>query len=141
MQDFISTFASPFQFVNVQLYREEVSPHRHDCHDPPHAVGVGFRDHKSPPRRLARVARLQPWKSTLTTVGFPVDATRRGRLHWDVWSDRWNTGMDEDYLRRDGRGEDCHPEQAICSCAGLGDVKIEFEAFALACGPKGCLGS
>jgi hypothetical protein len=53
MQNFIS-------FVNEQLNREDESPHRHDCHDPPHAAGMGFHDDRSPPRRLAAVASSAP---------------------------------------------------------------------------------
>ena len=37
MQDFIS-------LVDDQLYLEEITPHRHDYHDPPHAAGVGDHD-------------------------------------------------------------------------------------------------
>jgi len=38
MQNFIG-------FVNEQLRWEPESPHRHDCHDPPHAARVGIHDH------------------------------------------------------------------------------------------------
>ena len=58
MQNFIS-------LVNKQLYREEESPHRHVCHDPPHAARVGLYDDKSPPRRLGVVARPAPGKHHL----------------------------------------------------------------------------
>ena len=60
-------------FVNEQLCWEEQIPHRHDCHDPPHAARVGLHDDKSPPRRLAAVARSDPWKTTPAQVGFPGD--------------------------------------------------------------------
>ncbi len=80
MQDIIS-------FVNEQLYWEEFSPHRYDCHDPPHAARVGFYDDRSPPRRLAWVARSDPWKTTPAKVGFPGDAIPRRRLRWVVGSD------------------------------------------------------
>jgi hypothetical protein len=74
MQNFISTFSPSrsFQFVNEQLSSERGSPHRHDCHDPPHAPRMGGHDDRSPPRRLAAVARSGPW----------------------------NTGRSGDYLRR-----------------------------------------
>jgi hypothetical protein len=62
--------------VDDQLYLEEITPHRHDCHDRPHAAGVGFRDDKSPPRGLAGVARSAPgeqhllrWGSRRTQLG------------------------------------------------------------------------
>jgi hypothetical protein len=57
MQNFIS-------FVNEQLNREEQSPHRHDCHDPPYTAGMGFLDDRSPPRRLPAVARSGPPRGT-----------------------------------------------------------------------------
>ena len=63
MQNFIS-------FVNEQLSWEQESPHRHDCHDPPHAAGMGFLDDRSPPRRLPAVARSDPWKATPARVEF-----------------------------------------------------------------------
>jgi len=132
MQNFISTFSpsKSFQFVTEQLSREKESPRRHDCHDPPHAPRVGRQDDRSPPRRLAAVARSDPWKTTPAQAGFCQDATRRRRLPWVVGSDRWNTGRGGDYLRRDRRGEDCHPEQEICVLARLRAAKIELEAFA-----------
>ena len=58
MQDIIS-------FVNEQLCWEKWSPHRHDCHDPPHEARGEFLDDRSPPRRLAAVARSDPWKVIL----------------------------------------------------------------------------
>jgi hypothetical protein len=65
MQNFISTFSESksFQFVIEQLRREKESIHSHDCHDPPHAAPVGLQDDRSPPRRLAAVARSDPWKT------------------------------------------------------------------------------
>ena len=80
MQNFIS-------FVNEQLHWEQESPHRHDCHDPPHTAGMGFLDDRSPPRRLPAVARSDLWKATPAQVGFPGDATWRRRLPWVVGSD------------------------------------------------------
>jgi len=79
--------------LNEQLCWEEYSRHHHHFHDPPHAVCVGFLNGKSPPRRLAGVARSYPWRTTLGGVEFPVDVTRRGRLPWIVG---WNTGRGED---------------------------------------------
>jgi hypothetical protein len=70
MQDII-------RFVNEQLCWEEVSPHYHDCNDPPHAACVGFLDEKSPLQRLAGVARSDPWDATPGQVEFPGCATRR----------------------------------------------------------------
>jgi hypothetical protein len=130
MQNFIS-------FVNEHLSWEEDCPHRHDCHDPPHAADVGFHDDKSPPRRLLGVARSGPWKAMPAQVGFPGDATRRRRSPWVVGSDLWCNNRGEDYLRRDRRGKDCHPEQGICRLARLGAAKIDYEAFVFAYWPKG----
>jgi hypothetical protein len=107
--------------VNEQLCWEEVNPHRHHFHDPPHAVCVGFLNGKSPPQRLTGVAKSYPWRTTLGGVEFPVDATRRGRLPWVVG---WNIGRGEDYLWRGWRGEDCLPKQEICPIAKLGTAKI-----------------
>src|SRR5664279_645108 len=76
--------------MDEQLYLEEITPHRHDCRDPPHAAGVGFHDDKFPPRRLAGVARSDPWRSTPAQVGFSGDAMRRRRLPWVVESDHRN---------------------------------------------------
>jgi hypothetical protein len=112
MQNFTS-------FVNDQHNWEEVSPHRHDCHDPPHAVRVGFLDDQSPPRKLAGVARSGPWRTTPAQVGFPRDATRRRRPPWVVASDGWTTGRGMDYLRRNRRGEDSHPEEESRELAGV----------------------
>ena len=106
MQKFIS-------FVNEHLSWEKDSPHRHDCHDPPHATCAGFHDHRSPPRRLAEVARPAPWKTRPDRVGFPGDARRSRRLLWIVGSDRRNIGRGEDYLLRYRNGKECHPEQGI----------------------------
>ena len=122
MQTFISTFSpsKSFQFVNEQLSREQESPHCHDCHEPPHAPRVGRHDDRSPPRRLAAAARSDPWKTPPAQVGFCQDATRRRRLPWVAGSDLWNNSRGEDYLLRDGRGEDCHAEQEICALARFG---------------------
>jgi hypothetical protein len=139
MQNLISTFSpsKSFQFVNDQLSREGGSPHCHDCHDPPHAARVGRHDDRSPPRRLAAVARSDPWKTPPAKVGFRGDATRRRRLPWVAGSDRWNTGRGKDYLRRYRRGEDCHPEEEFCDLAALGTPKIACGACALTCGAEG----
>jgi hypothetical protein len=89
MQSFMRSFSpsKSFQFVNEQIFWEQGSTHRHDCHDPPHVARVGFHDDRSPPRSLAAVARSDPWKTTPAQVGFPGDATRRQRLPWVVGSD------------------------------------------------------
>ena len=88
MQNFISTFSpsKSFQFVNEQLRWERDSIHRHDCHGPPHACRVGLQDDRSPPRRLAAVARSDPWNTPPAQVGFSGDVTRRRRLAWVVGS-------------------------------------------------------
>src|ERR1039458_5063841 len=112
MQVFIS-------LVNEQLYWEEVSPHRHDCHDPPHAAGVGFHDDKSPPRRLAGVARSAHWRTTHVQVGFIGCATRRRRSPWVVGSDLWNNSRGKNCQRRDWHGGDYYPEQGIHALAAL----------------------
>ena len=136
MQNFIS-------FVNEQLNREDESPHRHDCHDPPHAAGMGFHDDRSPPRRLAAVARSAPWKATPAQVGFPRDASRRQRLPWVVGSTLWNSSRGEDSLVRDHRGEDCHLETEFCAVSGLRATMIAHEASAFTLcprySPRGCL--
>jgi hypothetical protein len=62
-------------------------------------------------------------------------------LPWVVGSNLWRSNRGEDYLRRDRRGEDCHPEQEICVLARLAAAKVELEAFAFTCEPKGCFGS
>jgi hypothetical protein len=79
MRNCISRFKSP-TLVNAQLCWEDARPHCRDCHDPPHATGLGFHDVKSPPRSLAEVARSDPWSKPLAGVAFPRDATRRRRL-------------------------------------------------------------
>jgi hypothetical protein len=84
--------------VNEQLCWEEESFHHHDCHDPPQAARVGFSNDKSPPRRLAGVARSDPWRITPAQVYFHEDATRRRRSLWVVGSDRWNNIGGGDYL-------------------------------------------
>jgi hypothetical protein len=123
MQNFIS-------FVNEQLRWEQESPHRHDCHDPPHEARGGFVEDRSPPRRLPAVTRSDPWKVTTAQVGFPGDATRRRRLPWVAGSDICHNSRGEDCLRRDRRGEDCHPGQEIQSLAALSVAKIELGCFA-----------
>jgi hypothetical protein len=142
MQNFISSFSpsSSFQFVDEQLFWEEDPPHRHDCHDPPHAVRVGFLDDQFPPRRLRGVARSDPWKAP-AQVGFPGNATRRRRSPWVAGSGLWCSDRREDYLRRDWCGEDCHPEQVIHALAALGVEKIEFDAFVFTYWRKGYFAS
>ena len=129
MQDFIS-------LVDEQLYWEEVSPHRHDCHDPPQAARVGFQDDKYPPRRLAAVARLEHWKSTPTMVGFPGDAMRRRRSPWVAESDLRNDSRGKDCLRRDWHGGDYYPEQEIHTLGALSVPKVELEGFTFTRWPK-----
>jgi len=132
MQNYITSFSASksSQFVNDRLSWDEGSPHRHDCHDPPHGVRGGFVEDKSPPRRLPAVARSDPWKVTRAQAGFPGDATRRRRLFWVAGPDRWNTGTGKDCLRRDLHGEDCPPGQEIQSLAALSVAKIELGCFA-----------
>jgi hypothetical protein len=113
-------------FVNEQLRWEQESPHRHDCHGPPHAAGMGFLDDRSPPRRLLAMARSDPWKVIRAQAGFPGDAIRRRRLPRVVGSDRWNTGKGRDCLRRDLHGEDGHPGREIYALAALSGAKIEL---------------
>jgi hypothetical protein len=143
MQNFISALSQSksFQFVNEPLSRERGSPHHHDCHSPLHAPRVGLHDDRSPSRRLATVARSDPWKTTPAQVGFPGDATRRRRLPWVVGSDLWNNSRGEDYLLRDQRGEDYHPEQETFALARLGAAKIALDAFAFTCDPRGISGA
>jgi hypothetical protein len=93
MQNFIS-------YVNEQVNLEEESPHRHDCHDPPHAARGGFLDDQSPPRRLPAVRRSDPWNTTPAQGGFPGDATCRRRLPWVGGSDRWNNSRGKDCQQR-----------------------------------------
>jgi hypothetical protein len=123
-------------FVNEQLRWEEESPHRHDCHDPPHTAGTECLDDRSLPRRFPAVARSDPWKTTPAQVGFPGHATRRRRLPWVMGSDLWNSSRGKDYLLTDRRGEDCHPEQEFCALAALGTPLIARGACALTCGAE-----
>jgi hypothetical protein len=138
MQNFVSTFSpsKSLRFVNEHFSRKQQHPHRLDCHSPPHASRVGLHDDRSPPRRLAAVARSDPWKTPPAQVGFRGDATRRRSLPWVVGSDRWNTGRGEDYLRRDMPDEDCHPEEEFYALAALGAPRIELEACAFTHEPK-----
>ena len=139
MQNYITSFSAlkSSQFINDRLSWDESSPHRHDCHDPPHGVRVGFLEYRSPPRRLAAVARSDPWKVTRAQARFPGDVTRRRRLSWVAGPDRWNTGTGKDCLRRDRRGEDCHPKQEICPFAGLRASRIALAASRLLPGSGG----
>jgi hypothetical protein len=139
MQNFISTFSpsKSFQFVTEQLSREKESPHRHDCHGPPHAPRVGRHGDKSPPPRSAAVARSDPWKTPPAQVGFCQHATRRRRLPWVVGSDLWNNSRGGDYLLSDRRHEDGDPEEEFCALTALGTPKIARGACALTCGAEG----
>ena len=73
MQNFIS-------FVNERLSWEEINPYCHDCHDPPHAARAALHDDRSPPRRLAGVARSVRWKTTLAQVGFPGGSNSKAKI-------------------------------------------------------------
>ena len=117
MQNFIS-------FVNEQLRWEQESPHRHDCHDPPHTAGMEFLDDRSPPRRLPAVARSGPWKATPAEVAFPGDAVWRQRLLWVVGSDLsanntgegWRRESDQTSQRNCQTSRACHPTVAKAIC-------------------------
>jgi hypothetical protein len=128
MQNYITAFSASksSQIVNDRLSWDESSPDRHDCHDPPHEARGGFLEGRSPPRRLAGVARSDPWKVTRAQARFPGDVTRRRRLSWVAGPDRWNTGTGKDCLRRDQRGEDCYPGREIDALAALPAAKIEL---------------
>ena len=125
-------------FVNEQLRWEQESPHRHDCHDPPHTAGIGFLDDRSPPRRLLAVSRSDLWEATPAQVGFPGDAIWRRRLPWVVGSASRNNSRGKDCQRRYLRGDDCHSEQEIHTQAALNAAKGEFEALAFTYLLKGC---
>jgi hypothetical protein len=111
MHVFISSFSrsKSFQLVNDQRGWEEESPHRHDCHDPPHAVRVGFHYDKSPPRRLDGVARSDPWKAP-AQVGLPGDAFPRRRSPRFAGSDRWCNNRGENYLVKENNRTPCWGE-------------------------------
>jgi hypothetical protein len=79
MQNRISWFKS-FALVNGQRCWEEASLYYRDYHDPPHATRPGFHDVKSPPRRLAEVARPDPRRTPPAGVVFPRDVIRTRRL-------------------------------------------------------------
>ena len=100
MQNFISTFSrsKSFQFVNEQLCWEQRSPHRHDCHGPPHAARVGFHDDRSPPRRLAAVARSDPWKTPPAQVGFSGGRNSEAKIALGVGSDLSANNTGEGWL-------------------------------------------
>jgi hypothetical protein len=125
MQNFI-------RFVNEQLRWEEDNPHRHDCHDPPHATGVRFHDDRFPPRRLPAVARPDPWKATPAQVRFPGDATRGRRSPWVVGSARWNHTRGKDCQRRYRRGEDGNSREEFWRVAGSRAMYGRVEAKPLA---------
>jgi len=84
MQNCISTFSLSklFQFVNDQLCWQRRNIHFHDCHSPPHALRIGLYDDTSPPQRSAALARLDPWATPPTHVGFSGDVIRRRRFPW-----------------------------------------------------------
>jgi hypothetical protein len=133
MQNYITSFSASksSQFVNDQLGWDECSPHRHDCHDPPHGARVGFLDDRPPSRRLAAVARSDPWKVTRAQARFLGDATRRRRLPWVVGSDRWNNSWGKDSPRRYLRGEDGNSREEFCGVAGSRATYGRVEAIAL----------
>jgi hypothetical protein len=116
MQNFITMFSpsKSFPFLNEQLCWEQRSPHRHDCHGPPHASRVGLHDDRSPPRRLAAVARSDPWKTPPAQVGFRGDATRRRRLGWAASSRRRlvKAGVHADLHVGEGRRHSCLADMA-----------------------------
>ena len=118
-------------FVNEQFNREEDCPHRHDCHDPPHGVPVGFLDDRSPPQRLPAMARSDPWKVTSAQVGFPADPTRWRRLPWVAGSDRRNMGRGKHCRRRVLCGEECDPEQdvVVSLLYGRAGAHLQLRAF------------
>jgi hypothetical protein len=128
MQNFISTFSplQSFQFVNVQLCWEQRSPHCHGCHGPPR---IGRYGDRSPPRRLAAVARSHPWKTLPAQVGFRGDATWRPRLPRVAASDLWNNCRGEDYLRRDRHGEDGYLAGHATWYAGLIESTAQSSCF------------
>ena len=98
MQNFI-------RFVRKQLCSEKVSFCRHGCHDPPYVPCVGFNEDNFPQRRLAAVARSDPWK-VIPAVASPGDECWRRRLPYPVGSDPLNNGRGKDWLRRHVCGED-----------------------------------
>jgi hypothetical protein len=128
MLNFISSFASSksLRSVNEHHSSEDRSPHRCDCHDPPHKACVGLSDDRSPPRRLAAVARSDPRKAKRAQTGLPWDATRMRRLPRVAASDLCHNSRGTDCLRRDLHGEDCHPGQEIQSLAALSAAKIKL---------------
>ena len=144
MQNHITSFSTSksSQIVNDRLGWDEGSPHRHDCHDPPHGARVGFLDDRPPPRRLAAVARSDPWKVTRAQAGFPGGTQLGGEDYSGLPGQTAGTrGGGKDCLLRDRRGEDCYPGQGIHSLALLSRAKIELECFAFAFMSKGCFGS
>ena len=132
MQNYIMSFSAlkSSQFVNDQLGWDESSPHRHDCHDPPHEARGGFVDDRSPPRRLPALARSGPWKTTPAQVGFPGKAIWRRRLPWVFGSDRWNNSRGKDSPRRHLRGEDGNSREEFCGVAGSRATYGRVEAIA-----------
>ena len=139
MQNYITSFSASksSQFVNDRLTWDEGRPHRHDCHDPPHGVRVGFIEDRPPPRRLARVARSDPWKVT----GAQVDS---GGMQLGGEDYSWLQGQTagtrrggKDCPRRDLHGEDCHSGQQIYALPVMEVAKSQFEAFAFTGGSKG----
>ena len=84
-----------FQIVNEQLCWEQRSIHCDDWHSPPHALRIGLDDDRSPPGRLAAVARSGPWTTPLAQVGFSGDVIRRRRLPCVVGSGLSANNTDE----------------------------------------------
>jgi hypothetical protein len=58
-----------FHFANEQRCWEPRSIHCRDCHSPPHALRIGLDDDRPPPRRLAAVARSDPWTTPTAHLG------------------------------------------------------------------------
>ena len=115
MQNFMRSFSPSkwFRFVNEQLWEQRIR-HCHDCHGPPHAPRVGRHDDRSPPRRLAAVARSGPWKATPAQVGFPGDVIQRRRLGWAASSRRQlvKTEAHADLHVGEGRRHSCLADMA-----------------------------
>lgn len=116
-----------FQFVNDQLRWEQRSIHCDDCHSPPQALRIGLDDDRSPPGRLAAVARSDLWTTPPAQVGFSGDVVRRRRFPTVVGSDLWNNSRGRDYLQWDRRGEDCNPEDNFFAPFRLSTAKMVLE--------------
>jgi len=94
MQNFIS-------FVNEYLIWEEDSPHRHDCHDPPHALRVDFMMIDPHCEDWLRW-QVRPLEDNTCSVGFRGDATRRRRLPWVMGSGLSATTLNDGWCIRGG---------------------------------------